>query len=444
MKLCNDQVLNYRSLNLSSNQLEGPIHLLPSNVASVDLSNNKLVGLVSLLCTSNARNLTFLELSSNSLSGELPNCWKHLENLVILDLSNNAFSGKIPTTIGSLVSIETLKLSKNNFVGELPSSLKNCTNLKVFDIAENNITGVIPESIGVSLSKLAILILRSNHFSGSMPLELCHPKDIQLLDFSLNHISGTMPQCLNNLTALREQGNSSRSITHHRSFYVVPTFSLADYEDDASLIWKGRMSVYKSTLGLVKSIDFSSNRLTGEIPRQITDLSGLVSLNLSRNYLTGQIPPQIGKLQSLDSLDLSRNQIHASIPTSLSQISRLAFLDLSNNNLSGKIPIGTQLQSFDTTSYAGNPQLCGLPLQKTCPTRETRPEQVPKEDEDELITYGFYVSMGLGFAVGFWRVCGSLIFNRPWRYTYFMFLNVLNDWPYVRARLIMRKRMLNK
>lgn len=35
------------------------------------------------------------------------------------------------------------------------------------------------------------------------------------------------------------------------------------------------------------------------------------------------------------------------------------------------------------------------------------PEQVPKEDEDELITYGFYVSMGLGFAVGFW-ILGSL------------------------------------
>lgn len=114
-----------------------------------------------------------------------------------------------------------------------------------------------------------------------MRLELCHLKDIQLLDFSLNFISGTMPQCLNNLTTMGEKGNSSQSITHHRSFYVSTTASLGDYEDDASLIWKGRMSVYKSTLGLVKSIDFSSNRLTGEIPLQITDLSGLVSLNLS-------------------------------------------------------------------------------------------------------------------------------------------------------------------
>lgn len=86
---------------------------------------------------------------------------------------------------------------------------------------------------------------------------LCHLKDIQLLDFSLNYISGTMPQCLNNLTTMDQKGNSSQSITHRRSIYVATTFSLIDYEDDASLIWKGRMSVYKSTLGLVKSIDFS-------------------------------------------------------------------------------------------------------------------------------------------------------------------------------------------
>ncbi|XP_040361909.1 receptor-like protein EIX1 [Rosa chinensis] len=273
------KVSQYRVLNLSSNQLEGPIHSLPSELSSLDLSSNKLSGRISFLCASKNRNLTFLDLSNNSFSGELPNCWKHLENLVILDLSNNAFSGKIPTSIGSLAFLETLKLSKNNFAGELPSSLKNYTKLQLFDIGENRITGMIPEWIGISFSKLAILILRSNQFSGSMPLELCHLKDIQLLDLSRNCFSGTIPQCLNNLTTLAQKGSSSPSITHDRRFYDMAISSLAAYEDDASLIWKGRMSKYKSTLGLVKSIDFSSNRLDGEIPRQITDLIGLKILS---------------------------------------------------------------------------------------------------------------------------------------------------------------------
>ncbi|RXI09411.1 hypothetical protein DVH24_034028 [Malus domestica] len=156
------------------------------------------------------------------------------------------------------------------------------------------------------------------------------------------------------------------------------------YEDEASLIWKGKLSVYKTTLGLLMSDDLSSNRLTGEI-----------SLNLSRNRLTSQITPEIGRLQSLDSLDLSRNQIYGKIPTSVFQIHGLGVLDLSNNNLSGKIPMGSLLQTLEPSAYAGNPQLRGLPLQKMCPEDEKSQKQtvfVNKEDEDGLITQGFYIN----------------------------------------------------
>ncbi|CAN6567719.1 unnamed protein product [Malus baccata var. baccata] len=156
------------------------------------------------------------------------------------------------------------------------------------------------------------------------------------------------------------------------------------YEDEASLIWKGKLSVYKTTLGLLMSI-----------PREISELVGLVSLNLSRNRLTSQITPEIGRLQSLDSLDLSRNQIYGKIPTSVFQIHGLGVLDLSNNNLSGKIPMGSLLQTLEPSAYAGNPQLRGLPLQKMCPEDEKSPKQtvfVNKEDEDGLITQGFYIN----------------------------------------------------
>ncbi|XP_020412857.1 probable LRR receptor-like serine/threonine-protein kinase At1g12460 [Prunus persica] len=236
----------------------------------------------------------------------------------------------------------------------------------------------------------------------------------------------------------------SKSIQHTFLYqsYGNNTAAGANYEDDASFIWKGRMQTYKSTLGLVKRIDLSSNRLTGEIPSEITHLVELISLNLSRNRLTGQITPEIGNLQSLDSLDLSRNRIDGRIPTSLARIDRLSFLDLSYNNLSGKIPTGTQLQSFDPLDYAENPLLCGPPLKKMCADQNEQTGLSNEEDKDEFITLGFYISMGIGFAAGFWGVCSTLIFNRPWRYTYFKFLNHLNNWLYVKIALIKRQLKL--
>ncbi|KAI5343785.1 hypothetical protein L3X38_011661 [Prunus dulcis] len=431
---------NQRRLDLSSNQIEGPIPSTLSQVYYLDLSNNSISGSLSFLCASADKSLTYLDLSSNNFAGELPDCWSHLETLVMLDLSNNAFSGKIPMTIGSLFQIQTLKLRSNRFVGELPSSLKNCTSLEVIDLGDNKLSGPIPTWLGVSFKNLVILMLSTNHFNGSMPSQLCHLTHIKIMDFSMNNISGSIPKCLNNLTTLAQKGNPSLSSTHlYGGIMGNESIAPTNYDDDASFIWKGRMQRYKNTLGLVKRIDLSSNRLTGEIPSEITHLVGLISLNLSRNQLTGQITPEIGNLELLDSLDLSRNQIDGRIPTSLARIDRLSFLDLSYNNLSSEIPTGTQLQSFDPLDYAENPLLCGPPLKKMCANKNEPTDLSNEEDKDEFITLGFYISMGIGFAAGFWGVCGTLIFNRSWRYVYLKFLNNLNDWFYVRIALIKRQ-----
>ncbi|PQM38777.1 LRR receptor-like serine/threonine-protein kinase GSO2 [Prunus yedoensis var. nudiflora] len=331
------------SLNVRWNQLEGPIPSILSTVSMLDLSNNKFSGSASFLCasTTEERNLSYLDLSSNHVSGELPDCWIYLKQLEFLDLSNNSLSGKIPTTMGYLFSIKTLKLNNNRFVRELPSQLKNCEELTLVDVGENKLSGLIPEWLGENLLNLAIIILRSNQFYRSIPPQLCHLTDLQILDLSMNNISGTIPKCLNNWTTLAQNGPSSPSI-EHSNYFPLGESTIYDlpYDDEATLTWKGARLKYKSTLGLVKSIDLSSNMLSGEIPTEITYLVSLVSLNLSRNRLTGQIPPRIGNLQELDSLDLSRNQINGRIPISISRIYRIGYLDLSQNNLSGKIPIG--------------------------------------------------------------------------------------------------------
>ncbi|KAI5345570.1 hypothetical protein L3X38_013447 [Prunus dulcis] len=322
------------------------------NVTFMNLARNQIGGSLSFLCSSAAIGLGFLDLSNNNVYGQVPDCLTYLTNLVMLDLSYNALSGKIPTTIGSVFWIETLKLRSNGFVGQLPSSLKNCTSLKVIDVGDNKLSGPIPKWLGVGLKDLVILMLSSNHFNGSLPSQLCHLTHIQILDFSMNNFSGSIPKCLNNLTTLAQKGNPSLNISHFVYTMSNNNTVEAEYEDDATFIY------------------------------------------LSGNQLTGQITPEIGNLQSLDALDLSRNQIEGRIPTSLSRIDRLSVLDLSFNNLSGKIPIGTQLQSFDPSVYAGNPQLCGPPLKKTCADQSVQIDLSNQEDDkDELITLGFYITL---------------------------------------------------
>ncbi|XP_028788035.1 receptor-like protein EIX1 [Neltuma alba] len=195
-------------------------------------------------------------------------------------------------------------------------------------------------------------------------------------------------------------------------------------------MWKGQDYMFMRPEFLLKSIDLSSNALSGKIPRELVSLLGLVSLNLSRNQLSGKIPKEIGNLKSLEFLDLSKNNLSGPIPPSLAHIDRLSVLDLSNNNLYGKIPTGTQLQSFNASCYEGNLDLCGLPLSKKCPEDNMLPPQEVNQDEEEdasLFSREFYLSMGLGFIVGFWAFVGPLLFNQTWRQAYYKFVNTVTD-----------------
>lgn len=179
---------------------------------------------------------------------------------------------------------------------------------------------------------------------------------------------------------------------------------------------------YSKTLGLLKSIDLSSNKLVGKIPQELTSLEGLGSLNLSRNILMGNISATIGQMEKLEVLDLSRNQLSGEIPTGLASLTFLSVLNLSCNNFLGKIPISAQLQSFSASNYAGNHALCGLPLLIKCPGENESAsvtdhwnDETNEEGEDTFVTTGFYASIVLGFAVGFWGFFGPLLLRRSWR-----------------------------
>ncbi|KAK4607134.1 hypothetical protein RGQ29_001095 [Quercus rubra] len=227
-----------------------------------------------------------------------------------------------------------------------------------------------------------------------MPPHLCHLTHLQLLDLALNKITGSIPKCLNNLISLTN--TKSPNAANNHSYELLSS----RYVDVTIWMWKGREYEYGNNLVLVKSIDLSSNKLFGVIPEEIVMLNGLISLNLSRNLLTGKITSDIGLLHSLEVLDLSDNKLGGEIPSTISLIDSLNSLNLRNNNLSGRIPTGTQLSTFNASTYEGNPNLCGFPLPKNCLGEETPQNPTVngssgdasmQDEKDGFITQGFYV-----------------------------------------------------
>ncbi|KAL4618796.1 hypothetical protein ACB092_06G036000 [Castanea dentata] len=394
------------TIDMSSNHFTGPLPCISSNLSFLDLSNNLLSGSIShFLCykMKEPKYMEFLNLGKNLLSGKISNCWMKWQSLVALNLGNNNFSGSILASIGSLINLRSLHLYNNSFSGKFPSLLKNCKYLFTIDIGKNEFVGSIPLWIGHRLSSLMILNLRFNNFQGQIPKELCALTSLQILDLSHNKLFGRIPKCVNNFSTMARNNNSNSPLLL-LGWSIGSSF--IPFESELLLI-KGKALEYSTTFRLVNIIDLSNNNL--------------------------RIPENIGDMRSLESIDLSVNQLSGQIPQSMSCLTFLSNLNLSNNNLTGKIPSSTQLQSLNASSFFGN-GLCGPPLTNNCTIIDVKPNTKNKRSEDfrALEVDWFYVSMALGFIVGFWVVLGPLLLKKQWRIVYFQFIDRLAAFPTIK------------
>ncbi|XVF85237.1 hypothetical protein PTKIN_Ptkin17bG0101600 [Pterospermum kingtungense] len=341
----------------------------------------------------NFTTLVELKVRSSNLTGPIPKGLEgNLCNLQVLDLSSNSVEGEIVELIDTLSrcgngSLETLDLSTNKLQGTLPDSLwssKNSTSLALSYNNFNMLSGTIPEGIG-QLSRLFKLGLYGNPFEGVIT-ELHFQNLTYLSNLSISSTNKSLMfrltddwipllkleqiainDCLLGLAFpswLRTQGKISEftlsdvgiSDTIPDWFWrlVVPTIWWLDLSHN-QLRGKLPTSVtFPSSSGVW--VSFESNHLEGSIPlwSNVTDLllknnlfsgpipsnighemSLLQNLDLSRNFLTGSIPPSINNMKNLNSLDLSSNKLSGTILRQWQGLLYLMFLDLSKNNLSG-------------------------------------------------------------------------------------------------------------
>ena len=335
-----------KELYLSGNQLTGQIPKELGNLSALeklDLFFNKLTGEIPKEL-GNLSALTWLELRYNKLTGQIPKELGNLSALERLDLSGNQLTGQIPKELGNLSALTRLYLSFNKLTGEIPNELGNLSALKELDLRDNQLTGEIPKELG-NLSALKELYLSGNQLTGQIPKELGNLNALETLRLSGNQLTGEIPKELGNLSAFKLEdlfGNHfDEGIPDEETLRVaLPAMGVEGDVDEfiKKKLNDGELKINSN--GQVTVLDLERNQLTGEIPKELGNLSALKVFWLCNNKLTGQIPKELGNLNALEKLDLSGNQLTGQIPKELGNLSALEMLDLSNNpELSGSLPL---------------------------------------------------------------------------------------------------------
>nr|POE51006.1 mdis1-interacting receptor like kinase 1 [Quercus suber] len=357
--------------------------------------------------------LTYVILKNVEIKGTIPEEWFSMisSNLTHLDLSNNQIKGNLPHQL-VFPNVTKLFLQSNLFSGTIPSNISDLMpSLQYLDLSENHLCGKIPLSI-LKIKHLNILVLRRNNLSGELPHHWNESQmGLRVVDISHNNICGKI------LSSMGFLGNLSILVLSNNNLSGEIPSSLQNFS--------------------IVSMDFGGNRLSGNLPSWIE--SDIFMLRLRSNLFNGIIPKKWCNLYKLHILDIAQNNLSGDIPNCFNNFIALVdhntsgTLELSFNNLTGRIPSGSQLQTLiDATTYKGNPSLCGSPLPTKCLGDETSdgPSITSVDDKQGGGDYEriwFYASIGLGFGVGFWSVCGTLLLKKSWRHCYFRFCDDIKD-----------------
>ncbi|KAJ3106022.1 hypothetical protein HDU97_007206 [Phlyctochytrium planicorne] len=193
-----------RMIDLSYNILDG---IVPSwigdmpNLQKLILSKNNLNGALSSNFGSSNKNLTYVDLHGNGISGSIPETFTS-PSIQYLDLSNNFLEGSLPSSLGSAANLFYFNVSYNNIYGTMPPSIGNLLTLATIDASFNAITGSLPNSMG-NLTNITQIFLNNNALVGQIPSSFSQLRYLSDLRLQSNQLSGQVPQGVVNLPALR-------------------------------------------------------------------------------------------------------------------------------------------------------------------------------------------------------------------------------------------------
>ncbi|CAN6543251.1 unnamed protein product [Malus baccata var. baccata] len=241
--------------------------------------------------------------------------------------------------------------------------------------------------------------------TGLIPVCLGNLSRLQYYTIDHNSFEGVVSEAhFSNLTRLDTFTANEDSLTLKTNYDWVPPFQLSELSLGSWRLDLSELPTWLQSQNQLSALNMSNTGISGTITTWFWNIFshnwGGTLVDLSRNQLSGEVPNIVSAnwlkpkqhSNSKIMIDLRSNRFNGSLPLVSSAVSRL---DLSNSSFSG-----TLSHFFHKEGYL-------------------------------LEDGGFYLSLGLGFAFGFWIVLGSLMSNVPWSNAFSQFQNSIVKKLYV-------------
>jgi Leucine-rich repeat (LRR) protein/predicted transcriptional regulator YdeE len=318
-----EKLQNLTSLNISYNTISGE---LPSGIWSLpkltylDAESNLLGGIGDIPDSIISRPLVQFLASDNSITS-FSSTWGKLDSLEYIYLQNNQISDSIPSSIRNLKRLRVLNLSNNN-IQTIPTEISELDSLRKLYLAKNELS-ILPSGIG-GMGALEELFINNNQLNwNALPEEIGQLNKLQLLKLTNNKIS-YIPIEIGEIETLKYCYLDSNEIVE------IP-----------------------ESIGQLSNLEILGvgyNKIE-DVPVNINQLDKMISVDFSHNKLQ-QINAGVSYMPNLIHLDISNNQINNDLPA-LQHLNELNALDISYNalNFSNIATSGITLHNFSGLYY---------------------------------------------------------------------------------------------
>jgi serine/threonine protein kinase/Leucine-rich repeat (LRR) protein len=293
----------------------------------------------------NASSISGLDVSRNSLHGEIPSSIGRLANLtaiyaafneleisistlnnvlnrphlLFLDLSSNKLEISLSGVHFPVDSrLQALYLRDNRICGDFSNIIVVFPDLTSLYLGGNSVSGTIPSFLALAVPSLRYLDLGNNNLEGDIPPL---PSTIQFLDVSSNKIS---------MLSVDDSTRTYNMVT--KGTCSLSTIILKDNRLSQSIDLNKFWSILCETPSL-STLDISFNSIPEVNCSVINSVFPLTALFASNNQLSraSDIFPFLAQIAFLQVVDFGNNKLEGELPLSFSS-SNLQFLQVEDNS----------------------------------------------------------------------------------------------------------------